>query len=1124
MHTPPEDDPRYNESAMNGPGYDFDGPIVGRQNEIAREMGWLSNIQRGYQTGIVPSDGRYNLLLLGNYTDGHGVDVVRFGDEALRTGGAASNDNIDHTLRTSKLNDLLFGFGGDDTIKAGKGNDYAYGGEGADTLWGGDENDVLAGENGDDKFYGEKGDDHFWGGALNQEAQSADGKDEVRYDKVGTADGGAIEITFGTTAGSELTVRDGDNGTDTLHSVERITGSKETDKLIIQALTEAVAGAKDWIDLGANPDGTDNGDLIDLSALTAGVKVDLAGERLELISNTAVGFRVTNAENVHGGKGNDTIIGNDASNRLRGGEGGDEIHGGGGNDIIDAASDGWMDKLYGGDGSDTFKVNGLDTIHDIDPGDTVWHGDVLLTGGTQNHLIPSQYVGADGIIYSWTEGSTTLTVHRPVGGGHDEIIIKNFQNGDGGIRLGPGAGTTGDDALNGGDGEDSLYGLAGNDTLLGGGGDDALDGGDGDDTFIVGLGHGFDAFEGGAGTDTIKATADSIVIGARSIANVETITANGFANVSIQTTDQSERWNFYSNTMIGITEIDVGGGDDRLVGHSTTTILRGGAGNDEIYSQEGDDNLFGGDGNDYLNGWHGNDRLVGAAGDDALYGDDGDDVLLPDTGIDFVDGGLGSDTVEVTYVTGALTVDLRLATNQAKFNATTFETWLAVENIVSGSGADTLIGTDAANRFTGGLGNDRLDGGGGGDTLLGEAGNDQLFGGDGDDLLIPYTGTDSIDGGAGSDTVDATYVTGALTVDLRLVADQAKFSATVFETWLGVEHIVSGSGADTLFGDAAANRFAGGLGNDRLEGGEGGDTLLGDGGDDLLIGGEEGDVLNGGTGSDDMRGGAGDDIFYVQQPGDVASENAAEGYDLVRAYLDHMLAANIEELRLDGAGRVGTGNGIDNLLAGSIGADRLSGLGGHDSLWGLSEADTLDGGDGNDIVYGGFSGDGAEGGAGDDRINGEEGDDLLSGGDGIDRLFGGDGRDTLAGGAGDDDLKGNLGKDTQTGGGGLDAFVFDDGDSSAISGLADIITDFSSADGDKVHLRQVDADSVAAGDQNFSFIGTAAFSAGGVGGELRYKIVQGNTYVEADLDGNGAVDLMIRLDGVHALTAADFVL
>ena len=45
----------------------------------------------------------------------------------------------------------------------------------------------------------------------------------------------------------------------------------------------------------------------------------------------------------------------------------------------------------------------------------------------------------------------------------------------------------------------------------------------------------------------------------------------------------------------------------------------------------------------------------------------------------------------------------------------------------------------------------------------------------------------------------------------------------------------------------------------------------------------------------------------------------------------------------------------------------------------------------------------------------------------------------------------------------------------------------------------------------------------GAAGELRYAHAQGNTYIEGDTNGDSFADFMIRLDGMHVVDAADFV-
>lgn len=133
---------------------------------------------------------------------------------------------------------------------------------------------------------------------------------------------------------------------------------------------------------------------------------------------------------------------------------------------------------------------------------------------------------------------------------------------------------------------------------------------------------------------------------------------------------------------------------------------------------------------------------------------------------------------------------------------------------------------------------------------------------------------------------------------------------------------------------------------------------------------------------------------------------------------------------------------------------------------------------------------------------------------GADRLFGGNGFDTLVGGTGADSLTGGLG---------ADRFVFGSlADSTIDEGGRDLIFDFSSRAGDLLDLGGIDANGTAQGDGAFTFIGAGAFT--GAGGEARYRQALGDTFVLADVDGDRAADLSIRLDGLHTLRAGDFVL
>jgi len=121
------------------------------------------------------------------------------------------------------------------------------------------------------------------------------------------------------------------------------------------------------------------------------------------------------------------------------------------------------------------------------------------------------------------------------------------------------------------------------------------------------------------------------------------------------------------------------------------------------------------------------------------------------------------------------------------------------------------------------------------------------------------------------------------------------------------------------------------------------------------------------------------------------------------------------------------------------------------------------------------------------------------------------------------------GAGTQTIFGGLGANIVTElsvGDSSTIGNGYDIVTNFDPAK-DVVDLSHIDANLTASGVQNFTFIGTAAFS--GSGAQVRYQQDPTNnyTYVEADLagdSGNALPDVFIKLSGLRTLTAANFAL
>jgi len=126
------------------------------------------------------------------------------------------------------------------------------------------------------------------------------------------------------------------------------------------------------------------------------------------------------------------------------------------------------------------------------------------------------------------------------------------------------------------------------------------------------------------------------------------------------------------------------------------------------------------------------------------------------------------------------------------------------------------------------------------------------------------------------------------------------------------------------------------------------------------------------------------------------------------------------------------------IIAGTSGADTISGTPFDDLILGYDGDDHIKGNGGNDCIIGGDGDDTISGGAGNDHIQGNDGNDHLNGGADDDILFGGIGDDTMSGGAGNgnDELHGGDGADSLKGGAGSDA-LFGDDDNDILSGGGD---------------------------------------------------------------------------------------
>ncbi|KQS96274.1 calcium-binding protein [Rhizobium sp. Leaf386] len=443
--------------------------------------------------------------------------------------------------------------------------------------------------------------------------------------------------------------------------------------------------------------------------------------------------------------------------------------------------------------------------------------------------------------------------------------------------------------------------------------------------------------------------------------------------------------------------------------------------------------------------------------------------------------------------------------------------------VTGGNGGDELRGGAAGDHLSGGRGDDVLIGGGGDDVLSGGAGNDVLTGDDRlDGITSGRAGKDTMYGEEGNDT---------------FVLSQYNWTAGSHG-----EVVSGGEGTDRIFfdnGTAVPKDMLDGLDATSIEiielrsgiidltvtqsfverNHDANNRLLiknGDGGFGGSLIADASDLTNAKfsvrfdirtAGKEVLTGGMGNDIFDYSSVTKHAKNTGVDPRDLI--------------VGGGGTDTIYVGEGLNNLLGTVIeGVERLKVLAKTDTatkteiMIGNSDAMVIDGSAlaANDtlVVQGSYkyikTGKVYEA-KGSLSIIGGKGNDILTGGLADDRLNGGDGNDVLTG---------NKGLDRLTGGKGADHFVFNNaGDSLWPAKDRDVIADFHRSEGDKMQFLH---DTAAP----YSFIGGSAFH--GKAGEVRSFLSGNNTYVQVDVDGDGATDLGITLIGKITLTSADFLL
>lgn len=579
--------------------------------------------------------------------------------------------------------------------------------------------------------------------------------------------------------------------------------------------------------------------------------------------------------------------------------------------------------------------------------------------------------------------------------------------------------------FDGGEGGDTLTGGSGNDTLQGGAGDDLLNPGDNRD---------YDLIRAGTGEDMIVLT---------DLRNGHVDLLHDDLNRAISVTvDIAANTAIINKGANGYTEIiDVA--VPALAGTNTSGVFFGGTAYDDWFDISGTPDSW--------------ISLGGMAGNDTYN-------IGADSGGIRLNLHSGSAGVTADLATGVIT-------NDGYGSVDTITGAGRITELRSGNGNDSILGSDASERFILQAGMDTLDGGGGWDTvrydragvsgvtvnlatgtatgtwgglafthtlrnieavrgstgadrLTGDAGNNRLEGRGGNDTLSGWHGDDTLVGGAG----DVTFIGGEGT-DTAVFSGRTLSEATFAVTAPGLSVTFTDSVnlvyadvefigfSDRMLSYAEALVLAGAPGTEgAIEGTAGADNLTGTSGDDTLLGHAGNDWITPGAGNDLVNGGEGTDmVSYIDAPERVVIDLAA-GTATVGSFTDRLIS--IENV---------TGTIWSDLFTGDSGANRLRGMGGYDWFIGSDGNDTYEGGTGRDTVaYSAagsgvnaslLSGTGTLGQAAGDRFEQIE---SLTGSSHKDWLVGSNEANVLRGLGGDDILFGMGGNDTIDGGAGND--------------------------------------------------------------------------------------------------------
>lgn len=353
-----------------------------------------------------------------------------------------------------------------------------------------------------------------------------------------------------------------------------------------------------------------------------------------------------------------------------------------------------------------------------------------------------------------------------------------------------------------------------------------LTGGSNNDEFVFGAGKSVSGrINGGNGTDKLNYSAYTTAVavnlaassatGTAGISSIETVAGSSTANGTLTGANTANSWTISgtnSGTLnsVGFSNINnlVGGSgtDSFTYSGGSVSSINGGAGSDTIIasavSADITADITSNNGGTLAGGvaasFSAVENLTTGAGNDVFNLSNGQGLSGA------INAGAGQDTLNYGAYTSGVFANLGTgaATN---INGGAISGVSGIENVIGGSGNDSLTGDNLANVLIGNAGNDTLTGGDGNDILIGGAGADSLNGGNGIDLL--FGGYTSFDNSIGDlNSLIADWNTGAATS-----ATAAKAGVTDGN---GTQLILSGTGQNVINDSSVGDQLTGGGADD----------------------------------------------------------------------------------------------------------------------------------------------------------------------------------------------------------------------------------------------------------------------------------------------------------------------